>query len=351
MKWSLAMLTFLGLVLSIAVGCSAPVPTPTPVPPPTPTINPQAAILAGAQSEGALTVYMSLNESEAKPLLKKFSDKYPFVNVQLYRATSADLVQKAISEGKAGQKTADVYEMDGMDMLQLLNEKLLAVYKSPELASFPDGAKHPWGYYAAGHINAVVIAYNTKLVKPEEAPKKLTDLLDPKWSGKIALEAEDWPMMPYTSKVMGETAASNFWSKLAQLNPRAIKGHTELATAVTTGEVAITPNAYAHRIEALKKKGEPIEWVKTDPVYSYLQDIAISANAPHPNAARLFDDWIFSAEGQGELANIGRIPVRPGVKANPATLTDNVRFYFGDPAIIPDPVEVRSEYVSLLKIK
>jgi iron(III) transport system substrate-binding protein len=338
----------LGLVLA---GCSAPAtPTPTLVPA-TPTTSPEQALVAAAQKEGALKLYMSFNEQEAKPFLAHFTEKYPFLKIDFSRTQSDEIVQKVLSEAKAGTLPPDAVEMDSTDMLQLLNEKILAAYKSPQAASYPDGAKHPWGYYTTMHINGIVIAYNTKMVKPEEAPKSLSDLLDAKWAGKMAIEAQDWAMMPFTAKVMGDTPANALWTKLADQKIKVIKGHTEVATAVANGQYALTPTAYAHRIEALKKSGQPIDWVKTEPVYASLQAIAITAQAPHPNAARLFTDWVLSAEGQAEVANMGRIPIRPGVKANPASMTEGVKFYYGDPMSIPDITKARNDYNKLFPLK
>ncbi len=344
----------LGLVLVfVIVGCSTASPTATPLPPaaPTATPQPQEQLIAGAQKEGAFKLYTSLNEAEAKPLLEKFTQKYPFIKADFFRASSADLVQRVLTETKSLMPSPDVIELDSNEVLKLYNEKLLAAYKSPEAATYPDGAKHPWGYYTTCYINAIVIAYNTKLVKPQEAPKTLDDLLDPKWAGKIGIEPEDWALMPFTAKVMGDGPANTFWKKLSEQKPKVINGHTEVANAVAAGQVALSPTTYAHRIEALKKKGESIEWVNTDPVYANLSSLVVTVNAPHPNSARLFVDWLLSAEGQGVLADAGRIPIRPGIKANPARLTEGVRFYYGDPTLISEPNQVRNQYRKLLGLQ
>jgi iron(III) transport system substrate-binding protein len=349
-------LTFFALTLAFAalvVGCSAP-PAPTPMPtlpPPTATMPPQQAYLAGAQKEAALKLYTSLNDQETKPLLEKFSQKYPFIKVDYYRASSADVLQKVLTEAIASMPPPDVLELDGVDMVQLYDQKLLTPYQSPEATILPDGAKHPWGYYTTCYINAIVVAYNTQLVKPEEAPKSLDDLLNAKWSGKIGIEPEDWALMPFSAKVMGEATANSFWTKLAAQKPKIIKGHTEVANAVAKGEVELSPTTYAHRIEALKKSGQPVEWVKTDPVYTYLNSVAITAKAPHPNAAHIFVDWLLSAEGQAVVASVGRIPIRPGVKANPITMTEGVKFYFGDPLVIKDVNQVRTQYYTLFGVR
>jgi iron(III) transport system substrate-binding protein len=350
MKRYLTLLALAVVLAFVLVGCSAPPPTPTPVPP-TPTVSPQQALLTGAQKEGALKVYWSLNETEAKPLLEKFGQKYPFIKVDFFRASSADVLVKVQSEVAAGMAPADVLEMDGVDMLKLYSQQMLTPYKSPESESFPDGAKHPWGYYTTCYVNAIVIAYNTKLVKAEDAPKSLNDLTNAKWAGKIAVEQEDWAMIPFTAKVMGDAASATLWTKLGEQKAKVISGHTEVANAVAKGDVALSPTVYAHRVEALKKSGQPIEWVKTEPVYSILNAVGITAQAPHPNAARLFVDWLLSNDGQTAVASIGRIPIRAGIKANPPSLTEGVKFYYGDPMLIAESTKFRDQYHALFGSK
>ncbi len=333
----------------VLVGCSAPPPTPTPLPP-TPTVSPQQTMLVDAQKEGAVKVYLSVNEAEGKPLVEKFAQKYPSIKVEFWRASSVDVRQKVLDDVKAGTPP-DVVEMDAVDMLALYNQKILTAYKSPESEVLPDGAKHPWGYYTTSYVNAIVIAYNTNLVKAADVPKSLNDLTNPKWAGKIGIEPEDWALVPFSAKVMGDAASTTFWTKLGEQKPKAIKGHTELATAVANGDVALSPTVYAHRVEAMKKTGKPIDWVKTEPVYSYLNSVGVTANALHPNAARVFVDWLLSAEGQTEVAGVGRIPIRPGIKTNPASMTEGVKFYYGDPMLITDPEKSRTQYRTMLGIK
>jgi ABC-type Fe3+ transport system substrate-binding protein len=350
MKLHLTLFALAAVLAFVLVGCAAPPPTPTP-PPPTPTESPQQTLLAAAQKEGALKIYLSLNDKETKPLLEKFNQKYPSIKTEYFRASSADVLEKMLTEAKAGTPPPDVLEMDSVDMLALYNQKILAAYKSPESESFPDGAKHPWGYYTTCYVNAIVIAYNTKLVKPEDAPKSWNDLTNAKWAGKIAVEPEDWALFPFSAKVMGDAASTTFWTKLGEQKLKFIEGHTEVATAVANGEVALSPTVYAHRVEAMKKDGLSIDWVRTDPVYSYLNSVGVSAKAPHPNAARVFVDWILSAEGQAAVAGVGRIPIRAGVKANPASMTEGVKFYYGDPMLITDADKARSQFRSLIGIK
>ncbi len=350
MKRHLTLFALLVVFALVLVGCSAPPPTPTP-PPPTPTENPQAAQLAAAQKEGAIKIYWSLNDKESKPLLEKWSQKYPSIKTEYYRDSSGPLTEKLLAEAKAGTPPPDVVQLDGVDIVTLYNEKLLAAYKSPEAASYPDGAKHPWGYYTTCYVNAIVIAYNTKLVKPEEAPQSWDDLTNAKWSGKIGIEPEDWALMPFSAKVMGDAASTAFWTKLGGQKAKIIEGHTEVATAVAKGEVALSPTVYAHRVEQLKKDGEPIDWVKTDPVYTYLNSVGVTAKAAHPNAARVFVDWLLSQDGQTAVSGVGRIPIRAGIKANPVSLTEGTKFYFGDPLLIADAEKVRSQYHSLFGVK
>ncbi|NIO69032.1 MAG: extracellular solute-binding protein, partial [Anaerolineae bacterium] len=178
-----------------------PTPAPTPVPP-TPTPEPAAptdtpvppeppSLEEAAKEEGALMVYTSMNIDDLEPILAKFMEKYPFIKAEYYRASGEDVLAKASTEAKAGQHFADVLEGADLQIFQAVKEGLVAPYVSPEVAAYPEGASDPNGMWTVSRVNAVVIAYNTELVKPEEAPKSYEDLLDPKWQGKIGVEQDD----------------------------------------------------------------------------------------------------------------------------------------------------------------
>lgn len=349
------------LLIAIAMGCApAPTPAPTAAPPTAapaattvpPTAAPTVSVLDAAKKEGVVVVYTSLNAEELEPIIKVFNTKYPQIKVDFWRGSSEDVTSKALNEYRAKTFLVDVLETTDVNIIQLWSEGALGQYKSPESKAYPTNLSDPDGSFATTRVNLVVIAYNTNLVKKEDAPQKLEDLLDAKWAnGKIAIESSDFPLMAYTTKVMGDAKAQDFWKNLAAQKPRVVTGHTELANFIVAGEFSVSPTVYAHRIESLKDKKAPIEWVKTDPVYAFPHDIAIAKNPLHPNAAKVWIDWFLSQEGQQAIADVGRYPVRPGIKTKPAGLLEGLKIYYGDPKSLLKADEIQKQYFTLFGIK
>ncbi len=358
--------TFGALLLTvIAIGC-APAPTPAPTAAP-PTAAPAAtsasaattaptasaaSILEAAKKEGKVMIYTSLNADEFDVVLKDFSAKYPDIKVEFYRGDSESVTQKALTEFRAKTYIPDILETNDVNITQLISEGVIGTYVSAEAASYPKGAKDPDGSYVAARLNLIVITYNTQLVKKEDAPKSWNDLLDPKWTGKIAVEADDWPLIAYTAKAWGDAKAQDFWTKLAKQNVRVVKGHTELANFLVAGEFAISPTVYAHRVLSLQEKKAPIEMVKTDTAFAFPHVTSIAKNVQHPNAAKVFVDWYLSVDGQNALVKAGRIPVRPGIKTKPEGVLDGFKeIYYGDPKSLLKAADVQKQYYTLFGIK
>ncbi len=347
------------LLLVISAMACAPTPAPptaAPAATTAPTTAPQPtatlSLLDAAKKEGKVSIYTSLNADEFEPIVKEFSQKYPDIKVDFWRGSSEDVTAKALTEFRANTFLVDVLETTDVNVAQLLSAGVLGQYKSPEQKAYPASAIDPDGYYTADRVNLTVIAYNTSLVKKEDAPKKLEDLLDPKWAGgKIAIEASDFPLMAYTAKVWGDAKANDFWTKLAAQKPRVVVGHTELVNFLTAGEFTVSPTVYAHRIESQKAKKAPVEWVKTDPVYAFPHVIAIAKNVVHSNAAKVWIDWFLSEAGQQAIANVGRYPVRPGIKTNPPGLLDGLNIFYGDPKSLLKADDIQKQYFTLFGIK
>ncbi len=310
-----------------------------------------AALLDAAKKEGKVEIYTSLNADEFDTIVKAFADKYADIKIEFYRGSSEDVTQKALTEFRAKTYIADVLETNDVNIVQLLNEGVTGNYVSPEAAVYPAGAKDANGAFTDDRLNLIVIAYNTNLVKPADAPKKWDDLLDPKWKGKIGIEASDWPLIAYSTKVWGDAKAQDFWTKLAAQKPRVISGHTELANFLVAGEFALSPTVYAHRVLALQAKKAPIDMVKSDTAFAFPVMTAIAKNAPHPNAAKVFIDWLLSVDGQNALVKAGRIPVRPGIKTNPEGVLTGFNIYYGDPNSLLKAQDVQKQYNTLFGIQ
>jgi len=196
----------------------------------------------------------------------------------------------------------------------LMGARLLAPYKSPEARNFIADFVNPNGYWSAVYVNYRAVGYNPKLVAEKDAPKQWEDLLDAKWKGKISLEEEDYVWYGGLAKFWGKEKAQKMMRALAKQDIQWRKGHTLISQLIAAGEFPLGV-IYAHRIEEMKQRGAPVEWVNTvDPVVATLNGAGLSSKAPHPNTARLFIDFLLSKPAQQRLRALRRIPARSDVE-------------------------------------
>lgn len=158
-----------------------------------------------------------------------------------------------------------------------------------------------------------VIGYNTRLLKRNEVPKTDDKLLNPKWKGKIGMDHTKPEWFSWKLKRMGEEAGLAYMKKLGAQEFRLYSGLTILTSLLAAGEFPLVLNTYLHNVEDVKRKGAPVDWVAQEPVFTKFQPIGVGAKAAHPNAARLFVDFMLGEEGQKIIASFGRVPTRRGV--------------------------------------
>ena len=270
-------------------------------------------LIDGAKKEGALVWYMSASIEDAQAILLAFNKKYPFLKTDFFRAGSARLFNRIMNEARAGKVLFDLVAVRGLETHQLVKAGLLQPYVSPESAAYPAGFKDSQGYWVDYFDSYNVIGYNTQLVAREQAPKSWEDLLDPKWKGKIALDEENFSWYGAMTQKWGKEKTQRYMRALAKQDIQLRNGQTLIAQLMAAGEFSVAM-VLAHRIEKMKEQGAPVAWVTTlDPVTVSLHPIGIAAKASHPNAAKLFVDFILSKDGQQLLLSIERTPARPGI--------------------------------------
>ncbi len=272
-------------------------------------------VVEGAKKENTLVWYLSASIEDARAIFVAFNKKYPFLKTEFFRAGSARLFNRIVNEARAGKVLFDVVAVRGLETQQLLKAGLLQPYLSPEGAAYPAGFKDAQGYWVDYFDAYNVIGYNTQLVARDRAPKSWDDLLEPRWKNRIALDEENYSWYGALTLKWGKEKTQRYMRALARQNVQLRSGQTLIAQLMAAGEFSAAM-VLAHRIEKMKEQGAPVEWVTTlDPVTASLHPIAIAAKAPHPNAAKLFIDFILSVEGQRLLLSIDRTPARPGIDA------------------------------------
>jgi iron(III) transport system substrate-binding protein len=251
-------------------------------------------LLEGGKREGALTMYSNAPTDDNAALVGAFEKKYG-IKVNLYRASSEEIRQRALAEAGARRFDVDFILNNGPAMEALAAEKLLAEVKSPHLADVMARAIPPHREWAGFCLNVLVQAYNTDLIKQAELPKSYSDLLDPRWKGRIAIEADDSDWFAGLMGELGEDAGVKLFRQIAAGNGfSARKGHTLLTNLVAAGEAPLALTVFNYTAEQLKKRGAPIDWFAIAPLISMPNSVAIARMAPHPAAAVLMFDFMLS---------------------------------------------------------
>ncbi|HEY5896400.1 MAG TPA: extracellular solute-binding protein [Burkholderiales bacterium] len=289
-------------------------------------------LVEGARREGEANVYTSLVSEDMAAVTAAFEKKYG-VKAKYWRAGSEKLLQRAITEARSSRFDVDVLETNGPELEAMYREKILARVSSAHDADLLPAAIRAHRQWVGLRLNLFVQAYNTNLVKAADLPRSYGDLLDPKWKGKLVIEAEDFDWLAGVVKGMGEKEGIKLFSAIAATNGLGTrKGHTLLAGLVASGEVPVALTLYSHNVDRLKKKGAPIDRFTIQPAYARVNGVAVAAKAPHPHAALLFYDFMLSPEGQEILQNANYVPTNLKL-GNPVTRS---ALNFIDPALVLD---------------
>src|SRR6267142_3986748 len=277
-------------------------------------------LLSGAKKEGSLSLYSTMTPEDANPLIAAFEKRYG-VKLTMWRGINQKLVQRALAEARAGKSAVDVFEGSGHGMEILHREALLEKFWSPAFRDIPAEAFPRHGYYAPDNLLFFVLGYNTKLVKPEDVPKSYEDLLQPRWSGNLGIEASDVIWFATVAKAMGEEKDLAYFRKLAAMKPQIRNGHTLMTELVAAGEIPVVLTLYNQAVDKLKERGAPIDWRPLPPAFGRADGIGVAKQAPHPHAALLFADFVLSPEGQRFIMAASRVPVNRKV-ASPFRQSD-----------------------------
>jgi iron(III) transport system substrate-binding protein len=341
-------------LVAAAVGYSATAKAPPPVPA---KLKADIAAVAGlgatardaklaqmAEAEGGqLNVYTSLSSLVVKSVQSQWAHDYPNIKLNLFRGSSEDVTARVLAERKAHPTDgADSVETNGTNMLffQHFKDVLVPYTKSAYRTQIPKEFR--FDTWTADRIEKFVVAWNTNLVQGADVPKTWADLANPKWAGKITLEPTDvdWFAALYTylqqhggknGKAMTTKQLDALFSGIAK-NAQLISGHTNEATALAAGQVAIVVSGHAQSVEQLQAKKAPIAFAPfVKPVIQRPQGVGITYWAPHPAAALLWYDWLLSSTAQNIMTANGVEPANstvPGDSAfqsNPFTISLDLR--------------------------
>jgi iron(III) transport system substrate-binding protein len=268
--------------------------------PPAETITPR--LIEAAKKEAKVVLYSSMDLPVGEKLGKAFEAQYPGIQMQIERSGSERLFQRIGQEFASGIRAVDaVNSADASHFIPWKKDGWLAPFVSEDVAKhFPPEYRDPDGMFATTRIWLSSIAYNTNLVKPDDAPKSFSDLLDPKWAGKMVKghPAYSGTIMTTTFQLVRELGW-DYFEKLSKQRVMQVQSSTDPPKKLALGERAVMADGNEYNVVLLKEAGQPVEPVyPTEGTPTISGPTGIFATAPHPNAARLFQAWLHTRETQ-----------------------------------------------------
>jgi iron(III) transport system substrate-binding protein len=266
-----------------------------------------------AEAEGGeLSLYTSMTSGHDAAIAEGFEEAHG-LDVAIFRSSTEGVMQRLLEEDDAGFAGADVVESNGVTMGILGGREMLDAYDSPSRARLLDGVLQDG--WTESRTNTFVVSWNTELVAPAERPRAWEDLADPRWRGKLAIEAgdADWYMAlrRYWTEEEGKSQeeADRLFEAIAR-NSIVFSGHSLVDELLAAGEFHVVVANYLHIVRGSIEDGAPVAWEPTvEPVITRPEGVGILRSARHPATAMLFADWLL-ADGQEVIRELGRDPQR-----------------------------------------
>jgi iron(III) transport system substrate-binding protein len=257
-----------------------------------------------------------MNRENSQELVGLFEKDHPYVKVKLLNGSAVQTMTRITSEYAAKSYLFDITHIRGLFLTPLRKRQIIAAYRSPYRAGLRPGFKDNDGYFNAIFTQGQIFLANRNLLKPQDYPRSIEDLLAPRWKGQLGMDDESYDWIAALIDYYGEEKGKQIAERLGrqQLNLR--KGNNLLGQLVAAGEIPVMVDGYNHTGYLLKAKGAPIEWIFPEPYVTAKTPtgVWIGARAPHPHAAALFVDFLLSKRGQEIMAAQGRWVARPDVK-------------------------------------
>lgn len=303
-----------------------------------------------AKKEGSVVFYSAMSADHVEKLREAFERKYPFIKVKTFRGNSERIQSRVLTEARAGSQLADVISNDGFSSWVLRDKGILQSYRSKETEAVPERFRDPEGLMSCClYILTNVIGYNTGLVAKKDIPRTYEDLLDPKWRGKLGMDADEVEWFLVLLHLWGKERAVHYLQALMKQKPILRRGHTLQTQLLAAGEFPVAVNLFGYRVLEFQERGASVDIIHADPVVVQMNYLMLAGKAPHPHAGMLFIDYVLSQEGQALVAGLGRTVLRPGVKSRHSRLTEGVQLYPMKPEYAKNLDEVSKLYYSIVK--
>ena len=323
--------------------------------PPAEAVTPQ--LIEAARKEAKVVLYSAMDLPVGEKLGKAFEAQYPGIQVQIERSGSERLFQRIDQEFASNIRAADVVNSsDASHFITWKKNGWLAPFVTEDIAQhFLPEYRDPDGMSATTRIYLSSIAYNTNLVKPDDAPKSFADLLDPKWAGKMVKghPAYSGTIMTATFQLVREFGW-DYYEKLSKQRVMQVQSSTDPPKKLALGERAVMADGNEYNVVLLKEAGQPVEPVyPTEGTPTISGPTGIFANAPHPNAARLFQAWLHTRETQQFFIDFSaQYSVHAQVQSKPGRRKiSDIKLMKEDPAGVEKMTEeIKTRYARLFRV-
>jgi iron(III) transport system substrate-binding protein len=265
--------------------------------------------MEAARKEREVVFSTTTNLEEAGSMARQFKAKYPFLEVNIIRAEGERIVTRVLQEARAKKTLVDVIQTPAFYLHALKKRGIIGEYAPADDRFYPRNFKEE-KVWTATYYNPYVVLYNTKLISAQNLPKRYEELLNPFWKNKMIVEKDKIDWFTAMLQIMGREKGVRYMRELSKQNPMLRIGQTLITQLVAAGEASLQVNSNAVTVNRLKQKGAPIDWIAPGPLPGLMVGVGLTAQAPHPAAARLFVDFLLSKEGQQLYQSAGRLVAR-----------------------------------------
>src|SRR3990170_530311 len=272
--------------------------------------------IEGAKREGKVVVYGSDSPEDARKTAQAFNQRYPFITLEFTNAPTVVRYEKVLFSAKQGKPITDLVTAIGGSSAGYVDAGVLMDLSNlPIWNSYPNENKLQGKYIAGPFVRHWGLAYNTNLVAKSEVPTSWEDLLQPKWKGKVAANSitRSVTFTPLWYAWGAEKATKFLEGLVANGLHNRKEGGDASVLLLAAGEFSLLVTAVEYNVYLDQKKGAPVEWVALDPVPTTSGGLmGALKDAPHPNALRVYVNWLLSEEGQRAYSQAtNTFPVHP----------------------------------------
>jgi len=264
---------------------------------------------------GEIILYTTMTVGDFEHFSKAFKEKYPGLNLRHVYLSSSRQTARVMQEFRAGRVQGDVLGNSPEPLLYLKQQGVLGQYRSAETKNLLPGAWDNDGFWSGITTDLLVTGFNPRLLAKSAVPKNYDDYLRPQYKSQIAVNrGVPYPLTGMVS-LRGDEQGTAYFKKLSQQDLRLVEGYSHTINMMAAGEYPLTGFMQVSKLEAMKRKEAPVDWLPATQTLATISTIAMVKNPLHPAAAQVLIDFYLSAEGQRALATAGKIPLRKGVRS------------------------------------